>query len=127
MGVNYHSGMSLESVWNVLRWILAALAAGRPCAEADLAARRVIEEAGYGPFFIHRLGHGIGLEGHEHPYLVQSNADPLVQGDTVTVEPGIYLPGRFGVRIEDSAVITGTEARFLGDPSPPGPRPREIG
>lgn len=80
---------------------IEALRAGATGQEVDRAARRVIEEAGYGGFFTHRLGHGLGMDGHEPPYLVAGNASPLSAGNTVTVEPGIYLPGRFGVRIED--------------------------
>ena len=80
---------------------IEALKAGATGEEVDRAARRVIEEAGYGPFFTHRLGHGLGMDGHEHPYLVRGNTTPLASGNTVTVEPGIYLPGKFGVRIED--------------------------
>jgi len=71
----------------------------------DGAARRVIDDAGYGEFFIHRTGHGIGLDGHEHPYLVRGNRERLESGMAFSIEPGIYLPGRFGVRIEDIAVI----------------------
>jgi len=71
----------------------------------DGAARRVIDDAGYGEFFIHRTGHGIGLDGHEHPYLVRGNRERLEPGMAFSIEPGIYLPGRFGVRIEDIAVI----------------------
>jgi Xaa-Pro aminopeptidase len=71
----------------------------------DAAARRVIEDAGYGKFFIHRTGHGIGLDGHEDPYLVRGNRERLEPGMAFSIEPGIYLPGRFGVRIEDIAVI----------------------
>ena len=80
---------------------IAALDAGRTGEEVDRAARKVIDEAGYGDFFTHRLGHGLGLDGHEQPYLVKGNRKPLVAGNTVTIEPGIYLPGKFGVRIED--------------------------
>jgi len=83
-----------------------ALKAGRSGEEVDRAARRVIEEAGYGEFFTHRLGHGLGLDGHEPPYLVHGNATPLEVGNTVTIEPGIYLPGKFGVRIEDDYAVT---------------------
>lgn len=75
-------------------------------AEIDHAARRVIEEAGYGEFFVHRTGHGIGLEGHEQPYIIETNTDPLESGMAFSIEPGIYLPGRFGVRIEDIVVVT---------------------
>jgi Xaa-Pro dipeptidase len=78
-----------------------ALEAGRTGEEVDRAARKVVEDAGYGAYFTHRLGHGLGMDGHEHPYLVKGNSKPLVPGNTVTVEPGIYLPGKFGVRIED--------------------------
>jgi Xaa-Pro dipeptidase len=80
---------------------IEALAAGKTGEEVDRAARKVIEDAGYGAFFTHRLGHGLGLDGHEPPYLVKGNTKPLEAGNTVTVEPGIYLPGKFGVRIED--------------------------
>src|SRR5207245_1347905 len=78
---------------------------GAPAESVDAAARRVIDEAGYGKFFIHRTGHGIGLDGHEHPYLVSGNAERLEPGMAFSIEPGIYLPGRFGVRIEDIAII----------------------
>jgi Xaa-Pro aminopeptidase len=71
----------------------------------DAAARRTIDDAGFGAFFIHRTGHGIGLEGHEHPYLVRGNRETLEPGMAFSIEPGIYLPGKFGVRIEDIAVI----------------------
>ena len=80
---------------------IEALAAGKTGEEVDRAARKVIENAGYGAYFTHRLGHGLGMDGHEQPYLVKGNVKPLVAGNTVTVEPGIYLPGKFGVRIED--------------------------
>lgn len=83
----------------------AAARAGAPAASVDAAARKVIDDAGYGEHFIHRLGHGIGLDGHEHPYLVTGNEIALEPGMAFSIEPGIYLPGRFGVRIEDIAVI----------------------
>lgn len=82
-----------------------ALRAGATGAEVDRAARQVIAEAGWGDAFTHRLGHGLGLDGHESPYLVRGNATPLAAGNTVTVEPGIYLPGKFGVRIEDDYAV----------------------
>ncbi|WP_051265043.1 M24 family metallopeptidase [Nakamurella lactea] len=84
---------------------VAAAVAGATCASADAAARTVIERAGYGEYFVTRTGHGIGLEVHEHPYLVAGNEQPLEPGMTFSVEPGIYLPGRFGVRIEDIVVV----------------------
>lgn len=80
---------------------IEALAAGATGEDVDRAARRVIDDAGYGAFFTHRLGHGLGMDGHEPPYLVRGNHAPLSAGNTVTIEPGIYLPGRLGVRIED--------------------------
>jgi Xaa-Pro aminopeptidase len=79
----------------------AAVAPGVACQEVDRATRRVIVEGGYGEHFIHRTGHGIGLEGHEHPYIVEGNDQALEPGMTFSVEPGIYLPGELGVRIED--------------------------
>ncbi|HEY8656677.1 MAG TPA: Xaa-Pro peptidase family protein [Candidatus Limnocylindria bacterium] len=83
----------------------AAARAGATAASVDAAARMVIADGGYGDRFIHRLGHGIGLDGHEHPYLVAGNSDTLDAGMTFSIEPGIYLPARFGVRIEDIALI----------------------
>lgn len=85
---------------------LDAIRPGVPCEAVDLAARRVIEEAGYGPAFLHRVGHGLGLDVHEEPYLVTGNDLPLASGMVVSDEPGIYLEGRFGVRIEDAVVCT---------------------
>lgn len=84
---------------------IEALKAGATGEDVDRAARKVIEEAGYGQYFTHRLGHGLGMDGHEHPYLVRGNSKPLEAGNTVTVEPGIYLPGKFGVRIEDDYAV----------------------
>ena len=84
----------------------AAVHPGAPCESLDAAARRVITEAGYGDYFIHRVGHGLGLDVHEEPYLVGGNTTPLRAGMVFSDEPGIYLPGRFGVRIEDTVVCT---------------------
>src|SRR5581483_2840048 len=81
---------------------------GVSCEAVDAAARTVIAAAGYGDYFIHRTGHGIGLEEHEDPYLVSGNATPLAPGHAFSVEPGIYLPGRCGARIEDIVVATET-------------------
>jgi Xaa-Pro aminopeptidase len=83
-----------------------AATVGTPCAEVDAAARRVIAEAGLGDFFVHRVGHGIGQEAHEDPYMVAGNTLPLVAGHAFSVEPGIYREGRFGMRLEDIVVAT---------------------
>ncbi len=84
----------------------AAIRSGVAAQEVDRAARKVIEGAGYGEFFVHRTGHGIGMRGHEEPYMVEGNTDLLEPGQTFSVEPGIYLPGRFGVRIENIVAAT---------------------
>jgi Xaa-Pro dipeptidase len=79
---------------------------GTPCQEMDRAARKVITAAGYGAWFTHRLGHGLGMDGHEPAYLVEGNTTPLEPGMVFTDEPGIYQPGKFGVRIEDDCLMT---------------------
>jgi Xaa-Pro aminopeptidase len=79
---------------------------GTPCEDVDGVARRAIADGGYGPWFVHRTGHGIGLEEHEEPYLVGGNCEPLAPGHAFSVEPGIYLPERWGARIEDIVVAT---------------------
>jgi D-alanyl-D-alanine dipeptidase len=108
-----HVGRSVEDEERrvhdvVLRAQEAGYRAAREGATAesvDAAARTVIDEAGYGAYFIHRLGHGIGLDGHESPYLVRGNTERLAPGMAFSLEPGVYIPGRFGVRIEDIAVL----------------------
>jgi Xaa-Pro dipeptidase len=105
--------------------VLAAQAAafeqlrpGVACEAVDAAARKVITDAGYGEgytSFWHRLGHGIGLQGHEHPYLVPGNARLLRPGMTMSNEPGIYVRGAFGVRIEDIIAITEDGHRVFGE------------
>jgi Xaa-Pro aminopeptidase len=108
-------------IWNVVRdaqrRAFEALRPGAPCADADRAARAVIDAAGYGPgyrTFTHRLGHGIGLEGHEDPYLDGGSRVVLEPGMTFSDEPGIYLPGELGVRLEDIVAITAGGAEVFG-------------
>jgi Xaa-Pro aminopeptidase len=76
------------------------------CESVDAATRAVIEEAGYGEYFIHRTGHGLGIDVHEDPYIIAGNTEVLEEGMVFSIEPGIYLSGKFGVRIEDIAIIT---------------------
>ncbi len=83
---------------------VAAATVGTPCEEVDAVARRIITEAGYGPRFMHRTGHGIGVEEHEDPYVVSGNATPLVPGHAFSIEPGIYTAGAWGMRLEDIVV-----------------------
>ncbi|SEL68878.1 Xaa-Pro aminopeptidase [Blastococcus sp. DSM 46786] len=96
----------------------AAVRPGVPAEEIDATARTVIADAGWGGYFIHRTGHGIGLDTHEAPYIVAGNRLPLEPGMAFSVEPGIYLPGRHGARIEDIVVCTDDGVRVLNN----GPR-----
>ena len=86
---------------------VAAVTPGLACGEVDRVGRRIIAGAGFGAAFIHRIGHGIGIEEHEDPYLVEGNEARLEVGHAFSVEPGIYLAGRFGTRIEDVVVVSG--------------------
>ena len=118
----------VDAEWKkIAQVVLAANEAGReagrpgvPCANVDKAARSVIEKAGYGQYFTHRTGHGIGMEEHEEPYMRADNMHMLYPGMAYTVEPGIYLLGRGGVRIEDDVVVTRTGLDVLSD------MPREL-
>jgi len=133
---DYHSDISrtfvlgkptdkMRKVFDIeLRAQTRALEVARPgveCQAVDAAARKVIVDAGYGPgykYFTHRVGHGIGMDGHEWPYLVQGNDLELSPGMTFSDEPGIYLPGEFGVRLEDELLITADGAELLTLQSP---------
>jgi Xaa-Pro aminopeptidase len=100
--------------------VQAALAEVRPGARAcdiDGAARRVIERAGYGERFVHRTGHGLGLTGHEPPYITSANEQTLDEGMVFSIEPGVYLPGKFGVRLEEIVVVTADGARVFSQVS----------
>lgn len=98
---------------DAVRAALAMIRPGTPIREVDLVARRVIETAGFGQYFTHRTGHGIGLSGHEPPSITETNDLPLEAGIAFSVEPGIYLPGEFGVRLEEIVVVTPTGCEVL--------------
>jgi D-alanyl-D-alanine dipeptidase len=97
-----------------------AVRPGIACQDVDRAAREVIDDAGYGERFVHRTGHGIGVTTHEPPYMVEGEEQELVPGMCFSVEPGVYLPGRFGVRIEDIVAVTAGGGRRLNN------TPREL-
>jgi Xaa-Pro aminopeptidase len=105
----------LEIVRSAQRAALSLMGPGVRCGDADEAARAVIREAGYGERFTHRLGHGLGREIHEQPYLVSGSEVELAPGDVVTVEPGIYLPGKFGARWEDDVRVTDDGIEILSN------------
>lgn len=116
-----HAPEGFEEVYAiVLKAHLAVADAIRPgatCESIDRTARKIITDAGYGEYFTHRVGHGIGLDVHEDPYMVEGNQEILVPGNVFSDEPGIYLPGRFGIRIENLMVVTETGCQTLNEMS----------
>lgn len=108
-----------DIVWRAQQAALGAIRPGVPCADVDRAARAVIAAAGYGDRFVHRTGHGLGLEVHEPPYLHGASEETLDEGMVFSVEPGIYLPGRFGVRLEVITAVGPDGADLLNAPSSP--------
>ena len=118
----FHVGEPPAEVRDVYAVLAAAQEAGvqaaqvgTPCEDVDRAARDVIADAGFGEQFVHRVGHGIGTEAHEDPYMVRGNTLGIAPGYAFSVEPGIYLPGRFGMRLEDIVVATDRGPRRLND------------
>jgi Xaa-Pro dipeptidase len=119
------NGNKMKEVFEIVhRAQAAALSAARPgteCGAVDGAARKVITDAGYGPdykYFAHRLGHGMGMDGHEWPYLVRGNTTKLAANMTTSNEPGIYIRGEFGIRLEDDMHITENGAELFTPQSP---------
>jgi Xaa-Pro aminopeptidase len=106
-----------EIVHRAQQTAFEAVRPGITCQDIDRAARTVITDAGYGDYFIHRTGHGIGLTTHEPPYMVEGETQILEPGMCFSIEPGIYLPGRFGVRIEDIVTVTEDGGRHLNNTS----------
>ena len=99
--------------------VQAALKAARPgvlAKDVDAAARNVIADAGYGEYFVHRTGHGMGIDGHEPPYITATSETVLEEGMVFSIEPGIYLPGKFGIRLEDCFHMTAAGPRFFTQP-----------
>jgi Xaa-Pro aminopeptidase len=118
-------GHASDKAREVYQVVLAAHRAGRAAVRTgatpesvDAAARKVIDDAGYGKFFVHRTGHGVGMRVHEEPYIVAGNLEPLEAGECFSVEPGIYLPGEFGIRIEN-LVACGADGELSLNSEPP--------
>lgn len=117
-----HASNEAKKVYDIVyRAHMAARGAIRPgvtCESIDAAARKVIEDAGYGEYFVHRTGHGIGMMGHEPPHIVKGSTSQLEVGQCFSVEPGIYLPGKFGVRIENIVTVTESGHESLNSEPP---------
>ena len=117
VGVAGESTDEVERVYSIVlkaeETAIEKISLGMNCGTADGIARRIIEDAGYGDYFTHRLGHGIGLEVHEDPYLVRGSTEELGEGMCHSIEPGIYLEGKFGIRIEDLACVHADGSEIL--------------
>jgi Xaa-Pro aminopeptidase len=103
---NPHLAEAYAVLYDAQQAALRAAVVGVPCEEVDRTARSIIANAGYGDFFVHRTGHGIGMEEHEDPYIVEGNHRPLEDGHAFSIEPGIYVPGEWGMRLEDIIVAS---------------------
>lgn len=108
-----------ETVWRAQQAAIDAVRPGASCESIDRAARDVIETAGYGEFFVHRTGHGLGLQVHEPPFMVGGNRQTIEEGMVFSIEPGIYLPDRFGVRLEVITAVGPAGASLINAPRPP--------
>jgi Xaa-Pro aminopeptidase len=106
-------------VWEAQLAAIREIRPGVTCEQVDHAARSVIEAAGYGKFFPHRPGHGLGFQGHEPPFIRSGDKEVLEEGMVFSIEPGIYLPGRFGVRLEIIVAVTREGADLINAPSAP--------
>ncbi|MGQ9726889.1 MAG: M24 family metallopeptidase, partial [Candidatus Bathycorpusculaceae bacterium] len=102
-----------ETVLRAQETAIKAVKSGIEAEEVDMVARKVIEDSGYGRYFTHRTGHGLGLEVHEEPYIAPGDKTVLRHGMIFTIEPGIYLPKKFGVRIEDDVVVSKAHGELL--------------
>lgn len=102
-----------KAVLDANQLAMAAVKPGMKAEEIDRVGRRVLESAGLGKYFTHRLGHGLGLDGHETPWIMNGNATVLEEGMVFSIEPGVYFPGKFGIRIEDIVVVTANGVRNL--------------
>ena len=105
--------ITLLSYWEARKAGIKAVGIGVPAKQVDATSRGIINAAGYGDYFTHGTGHGVGIEIHEDPYNNQTSSAILAEGNIVTVEPGIYLPGKYGVRLEDTMAVTKTGAKIL--------------
>lgn len=117
--VTGHAASEITDAYDVLheaqQAAVAAATTGTPCEEVDATARSIIADAGFGEYFVHRTGHGIGLDAHEDPYIVSGNCSPLEVGHAFSIEPGIYVPGQWGMRLEDIVAITADGPRPLNN------------